>query len=417
MKKENETDYRREILVRLVKKYYKRQVTYGQIKNERRIIVKATEIYKDYEKINCDLQVKLQINEAAKQLEEMQFISLKHLLYSDDIIKMYLREDRLCEIESYLETQYHISTREYLVHNMMQLIKDYQNKGDLTGYYCGKLAHSMESSASAPDVIKEREILQMLSFLQTNKRELYVREASMLVYGSSKYFEETRYESVCNIIKELNQSEDNEATNSDEVLQKYHIKNVEQEIWIRGDYVIEFPDYVLKTKYFAGGIALSSMDIPRIKRIIVNTGQIMTIENKTAFGRFQDKQCATVYLGGFANRPQICFLKKLYSENPSHTYLHFGDIDAGGFLIHQHLCNATGIRFELYKMGVAQLRDARFRHCLQGLSRNDMERLKGLTDYPLYREVAAEMIKSGVKLEQEIVCLAIMEDEAGAIGV
>lgn len=279
------------------------------------------------------------------------------------------------------------------------------------------LLHSMQSSASAPDVIKEREILQMLSFLQTNKRELYVREASMLVYGSSKYFEETRYESVCNIIKELNQSEDNEATNSDEVLQKYHIKNVEQEIWIRGDYVIEFPDYVLQTKYFAGGTALSSKDIPRIKRIIVNTGQIMTIENKTAFGRFQDKQCATVYLGGFANRHQICFLKMLYSDNPSHTYLHFGDIDAGGLLIHQHLCNAVGIRFELYKMGVAQLRDARFRHCLQGLSGNDMERLKGLTDYPLYREVAAEMIKSGVKLEQEIVCLAIMEDEGGAIGV
>lgn len=411
MKKENEKDYEREILVRLVKKYYKRQVTYGQIKNERRIIVKVTEVYKDYEKTNCDLQLKLHINEVAKKLEGKHFITLENLRYSDDIVKMFLNEGQLYEIESYMEEQYHISTREYLVHSIKQLIKEYRDRGSLPRYYCGKLEYLIQNSASEPDILKEREILQMLEFLQNNKRELYVREASMMVYGSSKYFEETRYESVCNVIKELNQGEENEYGFSDEVLHKYHITGVEQEVCLRGDFVIEFPDYILETKYLAGGMSLSSKDIPRIKRMKVHTENIMTIENKTAFYRFENKDYSTVYLGGFANRHQICFLEKLYLENPDRRYYHFGDIDVGGFLIHQHLCSATGIGFQLYHMGVIELRNVRYRHCLQKLSAKDMERMKGLTDHQMYQEAAAEMIKEGVKLEQELLCYDIVDAE------
>lgn len=409
MKKENEKNYEREILVRLVKKYYKRQVTYGQIKNERRIIVKPTEVYKDYEKTNCDMQFKMQVNEAAKKLESMNFIVQKHLIYSDDIVKMFLEEECLHEIEGYLQEQYHISTREYLVFSIKQLIKDYQDRGGLTRYYCDKLAYFIRNSASEPDIVKEREILQMLDFLQNNKQELYVREASMLVYGSSKYFEENRYESVCNVIKELSQCEDKEAAYGDEVLHKYHVTNVEQEVCIRGDFVIEFPDYILETKYLAGGISLSSKDIPRIKRIEVSTGNIMTIENKTAFYRFDNKEYSTIYLGGFANRHQIYFLEKLYHENPDHRYYHFGDIDVGGFLIHQHLCHATGIGFQLYNMGVKELGNIRYRNCLQKLSTRDLERIQGLIEHPMYQEVTTVMIKEQIKLEQEIVCCDIME--------
>lgn len=415
MKKENEKDYEREILVRLVKKYYKRQVTYGQIKNERRILLKVTEIYKDYEKTNCDLHLKLQVNDAAMKLEKLQFITVEHLLYSDDIVKVFLKKEQLYDIEDYLEKQYHISTREYLVHSIKQLIKDYRNKGNLPRFYCEKLEHSIQSSVNGPDVVKEREILQMLEFLQNNKRELYVREASMLVYGSSKYFEETRYESVCNVIRDLSQGMEQKSAFSDEVLHKYHVINVEQEICIKGDYVIEFPDYILKTKYLTGGISLSSKDILRIKRMEVRTENIMTIENKTAFCRFGNTDYSTLYLGGFANRHQISFLEKLYLHNPDHTYYHFGDIDVGGFLIHQNLCNAAGIEFRLYRMGVEELRNVRYRHCLQKLTENDRERMKGLIDHPLYHEVLAEMIKDGIKLEQEIVCSDIMDDESSIL--
>ena len=58
----------------------------------------------------------------------------------------------------------------------------------------------------------------------------------------------------------------------------------------------------------------------------------MTIENKTSFQRLRNGKFAMMYLGGFANRDQIEFLKKVISDNPNIKYYHFGDIDIGGFI-------------------------------------------------------------------------------------
>ena len=129
----------------------------------------------------------------------------------------------------------------------------------------------------------------------------------------------------------------------------------------------------------------------------------MTIENKTSFQRLKDENFAMMYLGGFANRHQIEFLKKVISDNPNVRYYHFGDIDVGGFLIHKHLCRETAKRFELYCMGIQQLCDRRFSHCLKELTDNDMSRLEALTEEDLYNEVSSYMKEHNVKLEQEIV--------------
>lgn len=117
----------------------------------------------------------------------------------------------------------------------------------------------------------------------------------------------------------------------------------------------------------------------------------------------KDENFAMMYLGGFANRHQIEFLKKVISDNPNVRYYHFGDIDVGGFLIHKHLCRETAKKFELYCMGIQQLCDRRFSHCLRELTDNDMSRLEALTEEDLYNEVSIYMKEHNVKLEQEIV--------------
>ena len=99
-----------------------------------------------------------------------------------------------------------------------------------------------------PDVEKARELLKMLAFLQENERDLYVREASVLVYGDSKHFEEERYEAVCGIIREALGKPAAEAEAYDEILQLYHISNVEQEISVKGDFLIEMEGYSLETR-------------------------------------------------------------------------------------------------------------------------------------------------------------------------
>lgn len=129
----------------------------------------------------------------------------------------------------------------------------------------------------------------------------------------------------------------------------------------------------------------------------------MTIENKTSFQRLRDGDSAMMYLGGFANRHQIEFLKKSFPENPDIRYYHFGDIDIGGFFIHKHLCRETSKKFELYCMGIQQLCDTRFGHCLRELTDNDMSRIEILMEEEPYSEVLKYMQEHNVKLEQEIV--------------
>lgn len=196
---------------------------------------------------------------------------------------------------------------------------------------------------------------------------------------------------------------------NDEILQQFYVTSPEQDISIKGDWVIEFSDYVLEAKYFAGGISFSGKELAKIKRISVNTTQVMTIENKTAFYRFEQSDYAVMYLGGYANRYQVQFLKQVYADNKGMHYWHFGDIDAGGFLIHQHLCDVTQVKFDLFSMGIGVLRNPAYRKCLVDLSENDIQRLKGLAEVQPYREVVAEMLKRNVKLEQEIICWKISE--------
>ncbi len=73
---------------------------------------------------------------------------------------------------------------------------------------------------------------------------------------------------------------------------------------------------------FQGGIAIASGDVQSIKNISVNAESVMTIENKTSFQRLKDRNLAMMYLGGFANRHQIEFLKKVISDNPNVKYQH-----------------------------------------------------------------------------------------------
>ena len=87
--------------------------------------------------------------------------------------------------------------------------------------------------------------------------------------------------------------------------------------------------------------------------------------------------------------------------------MHFGDIDAGGFYIHENLCKITGIPFRLWRMSVEELKDSRYAECLLKLSANDRKRLKALAEHEMYRDLVQYMMEHDVKLEQEIVSLSL----------
>ena len=55
-----------------------------------------------------------------------------------------------------------------------------------------------------------------------------------------------------------------------------------------------------------------------------------------------------ILLHSYYLQNQTEFLRKVIAHNPDVRYEHFGDIDIGGFLIHKHLCREASKDFELY---------------------------------------------------------------------
>ena len=137
--------------------------------------------------------------------------------------------------------------------------------------------------------------------------------------------------------------------------------------------------------------------------------KVLTIENLTSFHRFIGNDTLCVYLGGFADRYQRSLLKNIYEIYPNAEYIHFGDIDCGGFYIWKALCEETGIPFRLIKMDS----DTYSEKYTEGkaLTENDRKRLEKMKTDPFFRQqwsLFDIILKKGFKIEQECIELALI---------
>jgi len=403
-------DYKSEILLKLLGKYDKRDLKYSGKEINREISLKPKEVYKLYASASADTQNEKLLNEAAEMLEQKGFVSIRRVKFSDDITKIILNQGAIAHINKFLVDNYQISSRNETVSRVLALIQKYKGYGILTDYYCNKLESLVRSKIYNADLGREEKFFKVLDFIQKNSTDYYVREVSMLVFGSSKVFEESPfYENVCTIIREAVGKEKDEYTPNDDILREFHIQNIDQEILIKGKVTISFSGHEIFIGDYINGLAIPSSEIYRIDHIDVMANKILTIENKTAFYRFPSDEYVAIYLGGFANRYQLEFLKMIHQYDPSASFYHFGDIDMGGFFIHQHLCNSTGFHFKLFHMGCEDLAEEDNRTCLQPLTDSDRERAVSLISVSDYRDVVEMMLKNNIKLEQEIICLNLCQ--------
>ena len=424
----NSKDYVREILDQLMKKYQNRAPRREGMKSQRRVMLKPAALYRHYADNNADISVKQEIHEAVDKLLDLGMVTADYLKFSTDIEKICLCEDKAEEIYRYLEEEYGDIPQGRLRQQAESLLEKYGQGGDSSGisgctgensersdetsgaeagslvapYICN-VRLMLEKPGYCPDPERIGANLKMLRFMEENREKLYVKEASMLVYGDSKWFEEHNYDEICSIARQALGMPQEEDERNDAVLVRFGIYPTEQEIFIKGDWILEWKDHVVRTAGMKGGIAVLSGDIQDLVKIRVGSPRLMTVENKTSYQRMQPEGTALVYLGGFAVRYQVRFLEKVLHDNPELECLHFGDIDVGGFLIHRHLCRAVGARFNLYRMGIRELEDPRFKPCRKKLTENDRSRMKRLVEEEEYREVLAYMDEHDVKLEQEII--------------
>lgn len=397
------TDYKEKMLTRLVEKYRNSKKDSKTNVICRRTSISPSELYKKYSKNDGDMDQIENINQAASECARGGFLIFEEKGFSNEIEKIYLIDEKVDEIEAYLESAYGYEPKRTKRQYVEQMIDRYGGISPAADRECERLRGILAQNKIPNNYQQTEEILKALTFIETNETQLYVREASMLIYGSSKYLEENTLERVCRLLRAYKKRPCKEDELLNEILQDYFIIPERQKICLKGDITLKIGGRVLELGSLGDGIEFFTEDLEGLEQVSVHTPEFMTVENKTSYYRCRNQAVSFFYLGGYATRFQRDFLKKVYQDNPSVQYLHFGDLDAGGFYIHENLCRITGIPFGLYRMSEAELNNKEFLKCCQPLTDRDRRRLKALTDNELYEGTVRYMLDHNVKLEQEII--------------
>lgn len=181
-------------------------------------------------------------------------------------------------------------------------------------------------------------------------------------------------------------------------------------VYIKGEGELSFhkgSKAVVELACLEQGIGISGDDVENIK--VSGKGRVrkvITIENLTTFFRWWEKNSLIIYLGGYHNSVRRELLNRVYQELPDAEYLHFGDIDIGGFEIYRDLCEKTGIPFQTYHMGIWELKQ--YEDYTKRLTENDKKRLQALKKNGWFgqrkiMQVLEYMEEKDMKLEQEVI--------------
>lgn len=412
--------YEKKLLVGLVEGYRKSKKDTGENRTNRRTKLKPEKLYNKYHSNAGDYEKISAINDTVQKLKDKGFVTSEYESFGTDLTGIYLVDDKIDEIEEYLAEQYGYVSKDTKLQKLETLIREYENRSPICHEECGKLKIILESRKLPKSIEKSIEMLddlfRVLSFVENNQKLMYIREVSMLVYGDSKYFGNNTLEPLCTLLQKYNTVpipgqtlSDGEYILSDEILKKYHVFKEPQKISIRGKALIRMCGKDIDISEFDEGIEFTVSELSKIECVQLLAATFMTIENRTSYLRYKKENTVTFYLGGYANRDQRDFIRKIYESNPSVTYLHFGDIDAGGFWIHHHLCQVTGVPFGMFHMSFEELMEPDYRKCLHPLTEGDITRMQELAEMPEYRDVIKYMLEHRVKLEQEIISLKLME--------
>ena len=253
------------------------------------------------------------------------------------------------------------------------------------------------------DTEGSRRLIRAIHRIETNQKEIYIREFSVQCFGDSKELEK-KSGLIGKIFRRF--SDDMEDMDNDVILAEYGIYRTPNYVYVKGSGRLRIgtPEaYDIDLRSLRQRIGLSGEDLDGLEwKVDVSVKRIITIENLTTFFRWEEPDSVLIYLGGYHNAVRRKFLQKLYQVFPEAEYFHFGDIDVGGFEIYEDLCRRTGIPFTTYKMGISELEQ--YEQYTRELTENDRKRMDSLLNNEAYENVwpiLRYMKEHGKKLEQE----------------
>ena len=383
------------ILNKLVDKYEKSKSFIGANVVRQKFALQPSDLFPKY---NDDLEydIFVNVNDSVEELAEKKFVFCKKQKGSA-ITLVELNCDKLDDIYSFLKRKAKKNKNE----EIEKVLEKYKDVNAVLSSFCSEQLERLAQNKNVrycDDICEFEQILKAVAKVIDVKEETYIREVSIKIFGDSKVLERIEPKVVKILCDYGGFPEDKK------LFQNLNIVRNPGYIHFRGNGKITISSKEVDVSAFEGGLGLSSKDLKNIERIVVDEKRIVTIENLTTFNFYKDNNSFVVYTGGFCSEAKRRFLEIVYLHNGEKEYFHWGDIDAGGFYIFNHLKDGTGIKFNPLYMDKQYL--SIYKEYCKPLTTNDKKRLNNLTNSE-FAETIKYMLENNCKLEQEALSIAL----------
>lgn len=345
----------------------------------------------DYFKVS-GYAYKNQINHELFAYEENGWIEIEMDRDLEIISFVILNQSKIDEIYKFLN----IKPKKEKEKELINLFKKYLNTN--IHNYANDVINKIENYEAYSNLIFDNiddnvKLLLTLNEILNLEHEEMERNFSVRVLKDSKQFQRIKSK-VIHILKLYFNANGEE----DEILADFYILKNPGSVSLKGKGIISINGNEIDLDKFGKEFVLSSSNIPFIEIKNLPVKRVITVENLTSFYSIELEDTLFVYLGGYHNYYRRQLLKKIYEKYPNIEYYHFGDIDAGGIYIFEHLKNKTNIPFKPYLMDIDTLK--KYHHQTMPLTKNDIERLNKI-NIKEFDELIEYMISNNQKLEQE----------------
>lgn len=322
-------------------------------------------------------------------------------------------DDRLVAVELNLDAVEEIrkeigyEDRDEILERIIKILIEGENRGFVADFAKAEIDYIKQKYKYHKSFYEDEKelisILKVLNAMVSQTEEIMERDFSVRVLGDSKALTALKNKVIAIAKRYDNSLVLGDEDNDKEVLLNYNIVKNSTYALIKGNLNFQLNDQIIELKKLGFEYSLSDAMIKQLKFLPSKFNRLITVENLTTFYNINDDNALVIFLSGFHNHTKQMLIKKIYEHFNVQNCYHFGDIDAGGFIIFNNLVKSTGIPFKPYKMGVDELK-ANLKH-LKQLTENDKQRLLNLkadSSYSMFNEVITYMLENNVKLEQEI---------------
>ena len=403
------------VLNHLLDQYEQSKSFLGENKVSQNFSVNIAKLFPKYED-DAEYDLFCEVNESLRELERCGLVSLVAKKRSGVLEKVALNKAVLNECYGQLHRVPKKSEHQWLEDLWQQterelITRDSRLYLPLLQYFSAqreKLAKNQKVEYYSDEHREYEDLLLLVAAALENKEEIFIRDFSKHLFRDSKRAEQLKSRAQ-SLLFQYGDFEE-----KDSVFEECGVVQTPTYVMLKGNGRLILSGQILDLSRLEGDIALSTASLKELKKVEVLGSRVVTVENLTSFHDYSEKEDFVVYLGGFHNRVKREFLTFLYRENKEKEYRHFGDIDAGGFYILEHLKRRTGIGFRSLWMDEEVLEKNRSQ--ANELTKNDRARIEKLLlmleahaeESPLwedYRGVLRMMLTEGIKLEQEGIML------------